>query len=544
MLTAVHAMYDAQVTAAGRRSVLAQATGIARWAAFLLARAGRPERAIEAIERGLACELSVVAGRGAVDLEALKRVDPTMARRYQQARERYRALVAEAPAASPGGPSVGAADVQAAAERAMRTVIEEIRAIPGFEGFLRTTELTDIVRAAGGTPLAYLVNAPWGSYVLVIPRKPDTPEASGDMPSAALGAPAVRTIFVPEVSSTSIVHLLALDPDDAAIGLLLVQQAGVLKRRRLLPTALERLRGLAPLLRPIARLLAEDPQREVVVVPTGLLGHAPLNAVPFGPGTDDVCDAIGTLMLAPSAGVYAASRAAAARTPTSVSRLVAVTDPDGSLPGARSEYAEIRALFEPWGETVCAVGTDATVSWLLDHLSEASHLHLSCHGGADIVSRGASLALTDGPLSMDMLIQRQLPHCRLVVASACQSGHYEIIEAPDEFIGLPAGFLQAGAACVVASLWQVDDVATALLMTRLYELLAPTGATPGALPAPALRHSRTWLRHLTWDDLARYTAAHPHLADLARRYVRPANAVDERPFASPVHWAAFTAWGV
>ncbi|MEK8174447.1 CHAT domain-containing protein [Streptomyces sp. M19] len=56
---------------------------------------------------------------------------------------------------------------------------------------------------------------------------------------------------------------------------------------------------------------------------------------------------------------------------------------------------------------------------------------------------------------------------------ACQSGRYEIIEAPDEFTGLPGGFLQAGAACAITSLWQVNDLATALLMTRLYELLAP-----------------------------------------------------------------------
>ncbi|MCN9242154.1 CHAT domain-containing protein [Streptomyces sp. RY43-2] len=573
MLSAVHALYDAQVTAAGRRSVLAQANGIARRAAFLLARAGHPDRAVEAIERGLACELSVMTGRDTVDLEALERVDPLLAQRYRRARERYRVLVAQAPAgpddstsAGPyGGTSAGpygdtsAGPVlgAAAAERAVRQVVEEIRTIPGFESFLRTTELADIVRAAGGMPLAYLVNAPWGSYVLVIPRDAD-----------ALAQPLVHAFFVPEVSSTSIVRLLTLDPDVESAGLLVVQQAGVLKRRRLLPAAVDRLRGLAPLLRPVARLLARDPRHEAVVVPTGLLGHVPLHAVPLGPETDGpetdvvrdgaldevshdaldgVLDDTGTLTLAPSAGVYAASRAAAARPPLPVPRLVAVTDPDGSLPGARSELAELRDLFAAQGETFHAIGSDATVGWLLDHLANASYLHLSCHGRAEFAGRGGSLALADGQLDLDTLVRRRLPYCRLVVASACQSGHYEIKEAPDEFVGLPGGFLQAGAACAITSLWQVNDMVTALLMTRLYELLAPAGPAPGEPPASALRRSRTWLRGLTWDGLARYTAAHPHLAALLGQYgpsARPTPDRDERPFASPVHWAGFTAWGV
>ncbi|MEU2712963.1 CHAT domain-containing protein [Streptomyces sp. NPDC007205] len=559
LLSAVHALYDAQVTAAGRRSVLAQANGIARRTAFLLARAGRPERAVEAIERGLACELSVVAGRDAVDLEALERADPVLADRYRRARERYRSLVAEAPAAPAGDTAAGLVaaaqtqtQTQAAAERGVRTVVEEIREIPGFEGFLRTTRLTDIVRAAGGMPLAYLVNAPWGSCVLVIPRGAHALESGDGRTGVTPAEPLVRALFVPEVTSTTIVHMLALDPEGTGAGLLLVQQAGALKRRRQLPSALDRLRGLAPLLRPLAELLAQDPRHEAVVVPTGLLGHVPLHAVPLAPGTDGLLDDLGTLTLddlgtltlAPSAGAYAASRAAGTRPPKPVPRLVAVTDPDGSLPGARSEFAEIQALFGPSGETVQAMGSEATVGWLLDRLAEASHVHLSCHGSADLGGRGGSLALHDGPLDMDTLVRHQLPYCRLVVAGACQSGHYEIVEAPDEFIGLPAGFLQAGAACAITSLWQVNDLATALLMTRLYELLAPTGPTPGEPPTSALRLARTWLRRLTWDGLAAYTAAHPHLAALTGRYAQPTHDRDARPFVSPVHWAAFVAWGV
>ncbi|QEU91192.1 CHAT domain-containing protein [Streptomyces kanamyceticus] len=522
MLTAVGALYDAQVTVASRRGVLVQVDRLARWTAFLLARAGRPERAVEAIERGLACELSVVAGRGAADLAELAHVDPVLARRYRDAQARYGASITEPSAMTPAGLAPAARE-QAVAERSLRTVVEEIRTIPGFEDFLRTTELRDIAKAAGGVPLAYLVNSPWGSYVLAVTGT----------------EPVVRAVYVPEVSSVSLLHLLIVDLEEESAGLWLVQQAGALKRRREFPATLERLSALAPLLRPVAELLADEPRKEAVVVPTGLLGLVPLHAVPLGPGPDRVVDDIGTLVVAPSAAVHAASRARAARPPQAVPRLVAVTDPDGSLPGSRGELAEIVDLFGPRGEVSRAVGDEATVGWVLDRLADASYLHLSCHGSAGSDSQGGSLALADGPLGMDTLVRHQLPLCRLTVASACQSGHYGIIETPDEFLGLPAAFLQAGAACAVTSLWQVDDLATAFLMTRFYELLAE-----GHGPVPALRGARGWLRRLTGDEFARYAASHRHLAELSTRYATDGLPPNECPFASPVHWGAFTAWGV
>ncbi|MEV5950666.1 CHAT domain-containing protein [Streptomyces sp. NPDC051993] len=537
MLTAVNALFDAQVTAAGRRSVLVQLDRLARWAAYLLARAGRPERAVEAIERGLACELSVVAGRGAVDLAELERIDPATARRYRRAHARYRTSVAQPPSAMSDGPAP-VTDQQAAVERELRSVVEEIRAIPGFERFLRTAEIADIFRACGGMPLAYLVTAPWGGYVLTLPG---TSAASGGG-GAEDAMPPVLAVPVPEVSSVTVLGLLVMETGDGEgepgrAGLLLVQAAGALRRRRELPVVMRRLSVLEPLLRPVATLLTGSPGRAAVVIPTGLLGMVPLHAVPTGSASDQVVDDIGTLTVVPSAAAYAASRSRAGRPSETVPRLVAITDPDGSLPGSRSELAEIQTLFGRSGESSCAVGPDATVEWLLDHLAEASHLHLSCHGSADI-GRGGSLALADGRLDMDTLVRHQLPVCRMAVASACQSGHYAVVSNPDQFLGLPAGFLQAGAACVVTSLWPVNDAVTALLMTRLYEVLDHTHD-----PVAALRQTRRWLRRLTGEDLARYTAAHRHLAALTERYALQSAPTDERPFSSPVHWGAFTVWG-
>ena len=58
---------------------------------------------------------------------------------------------------------------------------------------------------------------------------------------------------------------------------------------------------------------------------------------------------------------------------------------------------------------------------------------------------------------------------RLVVLSACESGLVNYREGADEFIGIPAAFLYAGAGVIVTSLWIVNDQSTCELMKKFYE---------------------------------------------------------------------------
>jgi CHAT domain-containing protein len=78
----------------------------------------------------------------------------------------------------------------------------------------------------------------------------------------------------------------------------------------------------------------------------------------------------------------------------------------------------------------------------------------------------------------------------LVVLSACQtgmgSGALADVPSGDDWVGLTRAFLHAGAGNVVATLWQVDDRATAALMERFYERYAG-GAGPTASLAGAQR---------------------------------------------------------
>jgi CHAT domain-containing protein len=84
----------------------------------------------------------------------------------------------------------------------------------------------------------------------------------------------------------------------------------------------------------------------------------------------------------------------------------------------------------------------------------------------------------DGFLRLHEIYNLKLP-AELVVLSACQTGLGKDIKG-EGMIGLTRGFMYAGAARVVASLWRVDDYATSVLMKKFYR-----GMLQERLPAAA-----------------------------------------------------------
>ena len=114
-------------------------------------------------------------------------------------------------------------------------------------------------------------------------------------------------------------------------------------------------------------------------------------------------------------------------------------------------------------------------------------------------------------------------------------------------MALPWVFFYAGAPTVIASLWKVDDVATSLMMGRLYENLlgqfdrarsvdGQTYAARSAMSkADALAEAKDWLRNLSSEEARRLVSAH---SSVARGSVRPRPQREEespspRPYAHP-----------
>jgi CHAT domain-containing protein len=108
----------------------------------------------------------------------------------------------------------------------------------------------------------------------------------------------------------------------------------------------------------------------------------------------------------------------------------------------------------------------------------------------------------------------------LVVLSACRTGLGRNVQG-EGVVGLTSGFMYAGAKSVIASLWKVDDDATAELMSHFYTAMLKDGLSPAAALKTAKREmwkQERWRAPFYW---AAFTLQGEYTADL--RVARRAN---------------------
>ncbi len=237
------------------------------------------------------------------------------------------------------------------------------------------------------------------------------------------------------------------------------------------------------------RDLAEG-RHQLRIVPGGVLWYLPFDALPRPQGGFLVQD-WQTSTLA-SANVLALLQAHAR---PQFPRVVGVGAPEGvDLPGTQ---AELSALRQAWPGALVLVGAEARVKDVLEAAAGADLVHLATHGTVDPQdSNASSLRLADGPLRLADLYGLRLGAGSLAVLSACQTGLAGEVPGRD-LASLAQGLATAGASTVVASLWSVDDAATADLFREFYARLAG-----GAGRAEALRQARL-------EVMARPERAHP-----------------------------------
>lgn len=152
------------------------------------------------------------------------------------------------------------------------------------------------------------------------------------------------------------------------------------------------------------------------------------------------------------------------------------------------EAEEVFSLI-PRQEGMKALGFDASRQTVTgDRLANYRMLHFATHGLVDNeVPELSGIVLSmfdkqgqrqDGFLQLYEIYNLKLS-ADLVVLSACQTAMGKDIKG-EGIVSLTRGFMHAGAPRVVASLWNVDDAATAELMARFYREMIVNKLRPAA----------------------------------------------------------------
>jgi CHAT domain-containing protein len=165
------------------------------------------------------------------------------------------------------------------------------------------------------------------------------------------------------------------------------------------------------------------------------------------------------------------------------------------LPFSREEADAITAIAGR-ADTLSATDFRASRATALSAaLADYRIVHFATHGLIDTERpdlSGLVLSLVndrgvaqDGFLRLTDIYNLRL-HADLVVLSACQTALGKEIRG-EGLVGLTRGFMYAGAPRVVASLWEVSDLATAELMKRFYAGMLQQKLTPASALRAAQR---------------------------------------------------------
>ncbi|OQW90745.1 MAG: hypothetical protein BWK78_06290 [Thiotrichaceae bacterium IS1] len=518
-----------------KESWLKEMQGLASQAAYAFTKLNQPKEAVVTLEGGIAILLSEALQRDRADLEQLKTTGRT------DLYDRYQDLVGRYHWAQQYQNIEALKTTQTDLDKTIEDIrqvpgyenflmpldktIEDIRQVPGYENFLMLPKFKLIQVAAQETPLVYILTTSAGGLALIVRRDEE-----------------ITPVWLEKLTTTALQEHVAN------------YRHAYEQRHKNQSAWFEMLEQTTHwlgqvLMDKLSQTLKANEQ--VTLIPVGLLNLLPLHAA----WTEEVpghrCYALDklTIAYAPNARALTEARQIAQR--VAPENLLAVINPRpvhaDSLDHSELEVQTIATLFEPANQHLL-LHEQATCEAVLNSLPTAKILHFSGHGQANLSEPLQScllMAYDEGLTVAELLNLRLTTGIRLATISACETG-LPGVQLPDEVVNLPAGLLQAGVASVVASLWSVSNLSTALLMIRFYDNLQQhwhTAGTPAAI-APALQEAQRWLRDLTYDHLKEWIAdkklslTDDQVADLRRQYRR-----DPTLFAKPYYWAAFSAVG-
>jgi CHAT domain-containing protein len=587
---ALDRLFTAQIDRSAQESILAQGRALATQAAYALAQIGQLAEAVTAIEQGRARLLAEALQQNRTDLQRLPSLGHHhLYTRYQELLNRRTALLQGA--ANTTADEVAATTDISGLERLaqleqlfaeLQGVIGEIQQIPGYEDFFAKPTFAQIqttvtaIEAVNTTAAVYLLTIEQAGLALIVHAGGVEPVWLNDLTDSVVRAWLVGPADEPALGGwlgayqswlAANAEAARLRSHEARQRALAAQQAWFARVATITGQLWEHIMG--PVTAALATLgFAPGGQQPpaVTLIPSGLLALLPLHAA-WTERAGESSDATIQRAEPRLARHYFLDDYAVRYTPSvtalrhcqerlatvaPLQRLLAIDEPQpvtggGPLPNSGREVAAIADLFD---QTTLLAHEGAHRAAVLDALPAAQVTHFSCHGSnAWGQPLETSLLLAhDKRLTVRDFLESHLPSARLVTLSACETGIVGT-DLPDEVVTLPSALVQAGYAGVVASLWSVADVSTAMLMVRFYEFWRVEGLEP----IYALRAAQHWVRDTTNREkqahFRRSLSTHTGLrmsGEIAREffYQLDGQAGDERTFDHPFWWAAFYLTGV
>jgi CHAT domain-containing protein len=534
-------LYRSAILDRGREQELAASDGQAREAAYVFARCGALDEAVEVIERFRARRLGDVLARDRAELADLTVNHPQLADRYSAVVTALR-VAENQELACTGSPGHAArsnermetstwADRVAALRVELDRVVAAIREIPGQERFLTAPDLAEVAAVVQPhRPLAYILPTDVGTVALVVS-------------TSVAGVLHIEDIWANRLTTADATEMLPFVLGDRDIN------PEIRATREV--SGLDRLGD--EVARPLAAHLEAVGASTVVLIACGRLGALPVHAAPYTKqdGSSTCLIEHFVVHFAPSARSLGAATRARHRPVCYLGVGNPTTVRARALRCAEAEVDEAMAAFPVHVPRDKLLGSEATRLEVLRRLPGPLVLHLACHGLADPSEPLSSRLLLAGD---DVLTARDLmaapafdaaatllTDVRLVLATACQSAVIDTVRVPDEVVGLPSALLLAGACGVIGTLWSVDDCSTAILVTKLSEILfRDTDPKKAREPADALAVAQAWLRKLTGSELVTFVSRHPNLAmSVGPLLSRARDQPKERLFHTAYHWAPF-----
>jgi CHAT domain-containing protein len=488
-----------------RESYLNASRGLSENGAYALMRSKRMRDAVVILERNRTRLLDEALAGYAPELTALSEAGKNHLVEDFRAAVR-RNLMGELMPSPPNSSGLKAPTVAAS--------VEAIRAVRGFRHFLKPVDYKRIAAVADRQgPLVYLAAAQNGGLAMVIRDSHTNPEGLwlSKLTEDRLGKFVAEFMSAYDRRSSDSAAWTSIN--DATLNWLWDAVMG-----------------------PVMTAL---PESRAVLLPMGLLTMLPLNAA----WTPDASGIGGRRYVLDSHVMTYACSARSLPSPHNQirgpgERFVVISPSQRSrvgdtLPGADVPHDSALHWF---GDVKELRGQAVSRSAVLTAMEAHDIAHFACPMRTDLVDSLVTCVVlgTEDRLTVRSLVAAASSNTRIAVVPAGQSA-LPGARLPNELISIPTGFHAAGVCGVLACLWETNNLSATTLINKFYSLWRDHQMDP----PEALQAAQTWMRNAHSNELG--SALPVKLKDCPP--LEPSDG-DDRPFASPIHWAGFVYSGI